>query len=95
MRWYTGVRMPTANSRVQVTVDTELAAALAEIDPSPRSRSRLIRDMALRGVEAEREEREAERRREAREHLLKIVRGQTDYAPASALAAHAEREASV
>ena len=95
MRWYTAVRMPTANARVQVTVDTELAAALAEIDPSPRSRSRLIRDMALRGVEAEREEREAERRREAREHLLKIVRGQTDYDPTSALAAHAEREGSV
>ena len=95
MRWYTAVRMPTANPRVQVTVDTELAAALEEIDPAPRSRSRLIRDMALRGVEAEREHREGERRREAKEFLLKIVRGETDYDPASALAAHEEREASV
>ncbi len=78
-----------------MTVDPELAAALAEVDPSPRSRSRLIRDLALRGVEVERAERDHERRREAKEFLLKIVRGETDYDPASVLEIHAEREASV
>jgi hypothetical protein len=40
--------------RVQVTVDPEFAAATAAVDPHPGSRSRLMRDLAIRGAEAER-----------------------------------------
>lgn len=83
--------MPATHRRIQVTVDPELAAALDEVEPRPRSRSRLIRDLALRGAHAERESRAS--RAEAREHLLAIVRGETGYDPSSALVAHAEREA--
>lgn len=83
--------VPTRHSRVQVTVDHELAEALDSVDPSPRSRSRLIRDLALRGAAAERVERE--RRAASRAFLLSVVRGETDYEPASAAEVHAEREA--
>lgn len=83
--------MPTVHPRVQVTVDPELAAALDELDPAPASRSRQIRDLALRGAEAQ-QAGEA-RHREAIDGLLRIARGQTAYDPASAFEAHAQREA--
>jgi hypothetical protein len=83
--------VPTRHPRVQVTVDHELSAALDAVDPAPRSRSRLIRDLALLGATAARADRE--RREASREFLLRIVRGQTDYDPATAAEVHAEREA--
>jgi metal-responsive CopG/Arc/MetJ family transcriptional regulator len=49
--------MATTKSRIQVTVDEELAQALMSIDPAPPSRSRLVRDLALRGAQAVEEER--------------------------------------
>jgi hypothetical protein len=57
----------------------------------PRSRSRLIRDLAIRGAEAERDARRRED--EAIEHLLSIAHGQTDYDFEAARAIYAEREA--
>jgi metal-responsive CopG/Arc/MetJ family transcriptional regulator len=83
--------MPTSHPRVQVTVDGELAEALDAVDPRPSSRSRLIRDLALRGAAAARAERE--RQEESRAFLLSVVRGETAYDPAAAAALHAEREA--
>jgi hypothetical protein len=41
--------MASVHPRVQVTVDPELAAAMNSVDAHPRSRSRLIRDLAVRG----------------------------------------------
>jgi len=67
----------TAKSRIQVTVDEELASALARIDPAPASRSRLVRDLALRGAHAVEEERA--RADEARTVLLEIADGTRDY----------------
>ena len=69
--------MATVNPRVQVTVDPELGAALAAISPHPASKSRLIRDLALRGAEASAEERE--RHDEAIEVLCKIADGEIPY----------------
>jgi len=82
--------MPTRHPRVQVTVDRELAEALEAVDPRPRSHSRLIRDLALRGATLERAEQE--RRQAARGFLLRVVRGETDYDPATAAELHRERE---
>lgn len=83
--------MASSHARVQVTVDPELAAAMETVDPHPQSRSRLIRDLAIRGAEAERDERE--RRARAIEHLLSISSGETGYDFDAARAIHAEREA--
>jgi metal-responsive CopG/Arc/MetJ family transcriptional regulator len=83
--------MASTHPRVQVTVDPELAAAMETVDPRPQSRSRLIRDLAIRGAEAERDERE--RRDRAIAHLLTIASGETDYDFEAARAMHAEREA--
>ena len=83
--------MASSHPRVQVTVDPELAAAMDAVDPRPRSRSRLIRELAIRGAEAERDARA--RRREALEYLLSIASGDTDYDFDAARAIHAEREA--
>ena len=83
--------MPSSLPRVQVTVDPELAAAMAAVDPNPASRSRLIRDLAIRGAQTERAERE--RRRWATDHLLSIARGETDYDFDQARQIHAQREA--
>jgi metal-responsive CopG/Arc/MetJ family transcriptional regulator len=85
--------VPTPHPRVQVTVDGELAEALDAVNPHPRSRSRLIRDLALRGAAATR----ADRKREeaSRAFLLSVVRGETDYDPSIAADVHAERETSV
>jgi hypothetical protein len=67
----------TANSRIQVTVDDELASAMARVDPAPASRSKLVRDLALRGARAL----EAERARadEALTILLEIADGERDH----------------
>lgn len=69
--------MATANPRIQVTVDDELARALARVDASPASRSRLVRDLALRGAAAVEQERA--RSDEALTVLLEIADGVRDY----------------
>lgn len=81
--------MATASPRrIQVTVDPELAAAVAEFGGT--SRSRAVRDLALRGAEALREEQG--RRREAIEGLLRICNGEDDRFDFSVSAQlHAER----
>jgi hypothetical protein len=62
---------------VQVTVDPTLAEAMAAVDAHPKSRSRLIRDLALRGAEIAVEDRR--RREEAKRTLRKIANGEIDY----------------
>jgi hypothetical protein len=63
-----------------VTVDPELAAALAEFGgrsrSRSRSRSRAVRDLAVRGAEALRDEHS--RREEAIEFLRRISTGEDD-----------------
>lgn len=84
--------MATTNPRVQVTIDSELGDAMRAIDPHPASKSRLIRDLALRGAAAANEERA--RHEQARENLLKISRGEIEYDFEASRAIHAERERS-
>jgi hypothetical protein len=69
--------MATSKSRIQVTIDDELAGAMARIDPAPASRSRLVRDLALRRAQAL----EAERVRadEALAVLIEIADDVRDY----------------
>jgi hypothetical protein len=67
--------MAATNPRVQVTLDAQLAAAVAEFGGA-EPRSRAVRDLALRGAEAMRAERAG--RRSAREHLLRIAAGVDD-----------------
>lgn len=74
-----------------MTVDRELAEALEAVNPRPPSRSRLIRDLALRGATLERAEQG--RRQAGHEFLLRVVSGETDYDPATAAELHREREA--
>jgi hypothetical protein len=81
----------TVNPRVQVTVDPELGEALSAVDPHPRSKSRLIRDLALRGAEVAAEERR--RHGEAIEFLCKVADGEIDFDFDAARAIHEEREA--
>ena len=69
--------VPTTNPRIQVTVDAELADALARIDPDAPNRSRLVRDLAVRGAQAVQEERAAGA--EALKLLLEIADGTRDY----------------
>ncbi len=69
--------MATAKSRIQVTVDDELASAMSRIDPCPASRSGLVRDLALRGAQALEEERA--RAGESLTVLLEIADGKRDY----------------
>lgn len=69
--------MTTVNPRVQVTVDPELGEALAAVEPHPRSKSRLIRDLALRGAEVAAQERQ--RHAEAIDTLVKIADGEIEY----------------
>ncbi len=71
--WYT-ILVATTNPRVQVTVDQELAQALDAVDAHPATKSRLVRDMALRGARAAQEE-----RRWAIDYLGKIAKGEVDY----------------
>jgi hypothetical protein len=66
--------VPATFPRIQVTVDPELDAALAEF--GGRSRSRAVRDLALRGARALREEQSS--RREAVEFLRQLDAGQDD-----------------
>jgi hypothetical protein len=69
--------MATKHPRVQVTVDPALDEAMAAIDPHPKSKSRLIRDLALRGAEVAAEDRE--RREKAKEFFRKVASGEIDY----------------
>lgn len=66
--------MPASSHRVQVTVDPELAAALAEF--GGRSRSRALRDLAVRGAQALRDDERA--REQAIELLRRIDSGEDD-----------------
>jgi hypothetical protein len=85
--WYT--RHMASTARIQVTLDAELAAALAEFGGA-EPRSRAVRDLALRGAEAIRSERAD--KREAQEHLLRIAVGEDDgYDFAVAEQLHASR----
>lgn len=81
--------MGTSRPRVQVTVDPELGEALAAIESRPRSRSRLIRDLALRGARAVEDERR--HREEAHEFLLSVARGEVDLDLDAARALHEDR----
>jgi hypothetical protein len=85
--------MATVHPRVQVTVDPELGAALAAVEPRPASKSRLIRDLALRGARVAEEERG--RREEAKEFLRKVTSGEIELDLDAAREAHEEREAEV
>jgi hypothetical protein len=67
--------MPKTTRRVQVTLDPELEAAVAELGGA-MPRSRTVRDLALRGAEAVRAEKNA--RQQAREHLRRIATGEDD-----------------
>lgn len=90
--WWYGVRVPTSNPRIQVTVDDELAQALARADPEPASRSRLVRDLAVRGAGALEEERAESKL--ALQVLIEIAEGTRDYdfdAPADLAARRGER----
>jgi hypothetical protein len=69
--------MATKHPRVQVTVDPELDEAMAAVDAHPKSKSRLIRELALRGAEVAVEERH--RREEAKEFFRKVADGEIDY----------------
>jgi hypothetical protein len=81
--------MPSTKPRIQVTIDTELADALAELGGA-EPRSRTVHDLALRGADAVRAERSA--RSEAREHLRRIATGEDDgYDFAVSERLHAER----
>jgi hypothetical protein len=85
--------MAAKNPRVQVTVDPVLAEAMAEVDPDPKSKSRLIRDLALRGAEVAAEDRR--RRQEAKEFFRKVLRGEIELDVTGAREAWEEREAEV
>lgn len=67
--------MSSVSARVQVTLDAELAEALAEFGGA-EPRSRAVRDLAVRGAEAIRAERAD--RRDAQEHLMRIATGVDD-----------------
>jgi hypothetical protein len=67
--------VPSTKPRVQVTLDSELAAAVRELGGA-KPRSRAVHDLALRGAEAIRAEKNA--RQEAREHLRRIATGEDD-----------------
>lgn len=69
--------MASKHPRVQVTVDPELGEAMDAVDASPKSKSRLIRDLALRGSEATLEDHR--RLEEAKEVFRKIADGEIEY----------------
>lgn len=66
--------MSSSSTRIQVTVDRELAAALDEF--GGRFRSRAVRDLAIRGAQAQRDDRD--RREDAIEILRRIDSGEDD-----------------
>lgn len=75
-----------------MTVDEQLAAAMEQVDPAPASRSRLVRDLAVRGALALAQERA--RADEALTILLEIADGKRDYdldAAAQAAASRGDR----
>lgn len=82
--------MAAKSPRVQVTVDPALEEAMAAVDPHPKSRSRLIRDLALRGAEVAAEDRV--RRQEAKEFFRKVADGEIDYDFEAGQEAWEERE---
>jgi hypothetical protein len=65
--------MSSASPRIQVTLDAELAEAVAEFGGT-EPRSRAVRDLAVRGAEAIRAERTD--RQSAHEHLMRIATGE-------------------
>ena len=67
--------MPSAKPRIQVTLDSELAAAVAELGGA-KPRSRAVRDLALRGAQAIRSEQN--RLQEAIEFLRRLDSGEDD-----------------
>jgi Arc/MetJ family transcription regulator len=67
--------MPATKPRVQVTLDSELAAAVAELGGA-KPRSRAVHDLALRGAQAIRSEQN--RRQEAIEFLRRLDSGEDD-----------------
>lgn len=69
--------MTTKNPRIQMTVDPELGEAMAAVEPHPKSKSQLVRDLALRGAEAVLEERKS--REQAKEFFRKVASGEIDY----------------
>jgi hypothetical protein len=75
--------------RIQVTLDPELADALAELGGA-EPRSRTVRDLALRGADAVRTERR--QREEALEFLRRLDAGEDDgYDFSVSARLHAER----
>jgi hypothetical protein len=76
--------------RVQVTVDPALAEAMAAVDAHPKSKSGLIRDLALRGAEVAEEDKR--RREEAKETLRKIADGEIELDLDASREAWEERE---
>jgi hypothetical protein len=79
----------TNTRRVQVTLDPELAAAVAELGGAEPS-SRAVHDLALRGAQALRAERD--QRREALKFLRRLDSGGDDgYDFAVSERLHAER----
>jgi hypothetical protein len=69
--------MATKHPRVQVTIDPELGEAMAAVDAHPKSRSGLVRDLAMRGAEVVAEEQR--KHDEAIGFLLKVASGEIDY----------------
>ena len=67
--------MSSTKTRVQVTLDTELDAALAEFGGT-QPRSRAVHDLALRGAEALRSEQRGFQ--EALEFLRRLDSGEDD-----------------
>lgn len=63
---------------------------MAAVDPNPKSRSRLIRDLALRGAKVAAEDRV--RREEAKEFFRKVANGEIDYDFEAGQEAWEERE---
>ena len=82
--------MASKYPRVQVTVDPALAEAMAAVDAHPKSKSRLIRDLAMRGAEVAEEDRQ--RREEAKQTLLEILRGEIELDLDASREAWEERE---
>lgn len=81
--------MPSTKPRIQVTIDPELSEALAELG-GPEPRSRTVRDLALRGADALRAERNE--RAEALAFLRRLDAEEDDrYDPAVSARLHAER----
>lgn len=81
--------VPSTKPRIQVTLDPELAAVVAELG-NGKPRSQTVRDLALRGAEALREQKDARLR--AREHLRRIATGEDDgYDFSVSARLHAER----